>query len=94
MTPAETRRIYLRALLAVAPAADLLAVTAGADVRRVCHLDQRQLRLLVDVIARRTGLPLHHDDADADCLVTIDEAVPFLVHESARVRLLGLEHVG
>jgi hypothetical protein len=91
MIPAEARRLYLRALLTVAPDADLMAVTSGADV---CHLDQRQLRQLVDVIAHRTGLPLHHDDADADCLSTIDEAVPFLVHESARVRLLGLQHVG
>jgi hypothetical protein len=94
MTPDEARRIYLGALLTVAPESNLVAVTAGVDVRRACHLDQRQLRRLVDVIAGRTGLPLHHDDADADCLATIDEAIPFLVNESARVRLLGLERVG
>ena len=93
MTPDEARRIYLGALLTVAPESNLVAVTAGVDVRRACHLDQRQLRRLVDVIAGHRA-PLHHDDADADCLATIDEAIPFLVNESARVRLLGLERVG
>ena len=66
----QARRLYLGALLTVAPEADLGTVTAGADVRRACGLDPRAYQRFVD------------------------EAVPFLVNESARVRLLGLESVG
>jgi hypothetical protein len=94
MTPDEARRLYLGALLAVAPEADLVPVVAGADVRRACRLDHGGYRSFVDEVGRRARLPLRHDDADADCLVTLDEAIPFLVNEAARVRLLGLQQVG
>jgi hypothetical protein len=94
MTPDEARRLYLGALLTVQPGADLLPVVAGADVRRACHLDAARFRGFVDEVGRRARLPLRHDDADADFLVTLDEALPFLVNESARVRLLGLQQVG
>ncbi|HEY7719894.1 MAG TPA: hypothetical protein VH915_14120 [Pedococcus sp.] len=94
MTPDEARRLYLGALLAVEPGADLVPVVAGASVRRSCHLDAARFRSFVDEVGRRARLPLRHDDADADCLATLDEAIPFLVNEAARVRLLGLQQVG
>jgi hypothetical protein len=94
MTPDQARRLYLGALLTVAPEADLGTVTAGADVRRACRLGRLDYQRFVDEVGRRARLPLRHDDADADALRTLAEAVPFLVNESARVRLLGLEFVG
>ena len=94
MTPDEARRIYLGALLTVAPESNLVAVTAGG--RRAACLPPRPAP--APPPRRRDRGPhraaAHHDDADADCLATIDEAIPFLVNESARVRLLGLERVG
>ena len=90
MTPHEARVLFLEVLREVAPDADLDAVAHGADVRHACGLDAPRFRRVMDRLGRRTGLRLHHDDADADCLLTLEQAVPFLLNELARRELLDL----
>ena len=94
MTPDKARTIYLKAVRKVAPTADLDAVRAGADVRYVCQLDPERFRRFVAKLSDLAGFEMHLDDADADSLRTINEAVPFLVNESSRLTLLGLHAVG
>lgn len=94
VTPDKARTMYLKAVRKVAPDADLAAVRAGADVRYVCQLDPQRFRLLVDRLSDLAGFEVHYDDADADSLRTVDDAVRFLVNESSRITLLGLHHAG
>ena len=94
MTPDKARTIYLKAVRKVAPDADLEAVRAGADVRYVCHLDPARFCSFVGRLSELAGFEVHLDDADADSLRTIDDAVRFLVNESSRLTLLGLHTAG
>jgi hypothetical protein len=94
VTPDKARTIYLKAVRKVAPDADLAAVRAGADVRYVCHLDPKRFQRFVAKLSDLAGFEVHLDDADADSLRTIDDAVRFLVNESSRITLLGLHHAG
>ena len=94
MSPEEARPLYLGVLREVCPAADVAAVRAGADVRTACRMGVGRFREMVDLLSERAGFPVHYDDADADSLLTLLGAVDFLVAESARVSLLGLDRVG
>ena len=71
-----------------------LLVESGADVRYVCHLDPKRFQRFVAKLSDLAGFEVHLDDADADSLRTIDDAVRFLVNESSRITLLGLHHAG
>lgn len=93
LTPETARRLYLSALSEVAPDADLAAVRAGFDVRLALRLDEARFRLFLEHLGRGAGFELHYDDADADCLRTLGGGTRFLVDESARVRLLGMQRV-
>jgi hypothetical protein len=94
VTPDKARSIYLKAVRQVAPDADLMAVRAGADVRYVCQMDPQRFRRFAARLSQLAGFEVHLDDADADSLRTINDAVPFLVNEYSRLTLLGLHHVG
>jgi hypothetical protein len=45
-------------------------------------------------LSELAGFEVHLDDADADSLRTIDDAVRFLVNESSRLTLLGQHTAG
>ena len=82
MRPDEARELLEQSLRGVVPDADL----TGMGVAR--------FREMVELLSERAGFPVHYDDADADSLLTLLGAVDFLVAESARVSLLGLDRVG
>lgn len=94
MSPEEARTLYLGVLREVCPAADFVAIRAGADVRTACPMGVGRFREMVKLLSEHAGFRVHYDDADADSLLTLDGAVDFLVAESARISLLGLDWVG
>lgn len=94
MSPEEARTLYLGVLREVCPAADFVAIRAGSDVRAACPMGVGRFREMVELLSEEAGFPVHYDDADADSLLTLDGAVDFLVAESARISLLGLDGVG
>ncbi|MBP2478844.1 plasmid stability protein [Crossiella equi] len=82
MTPDEAREIVRRALLTVAPEADLDALAPEADLREELDLDSMDFQAYAAELGRQSGRPVSEDDQRR--LATFSGSVEFLTRGRSR----------